>query len=650
MKNIIPYILAMCLALPVFAQTVELEHVTDAEPGTITVDLNIFNFQNVGAITLYFAYDHDLLTYTGDTQIPFEGAFAGINAASGPEQWFSISWYNAFQGVDIDGTFLTLEFSYSGGFESALEFTGGGTEIATLFGEVLATLDTPGVFHDGSITPNTGNPDGILQIGDETAIAGTSVSLPLSILDNGGFSGQLAAVDLAIEYDTGQLSFEGVSDNKVGLIAGHDPGLITLSKESTTPMDLDLTDPAVKLNFTWLGGGDAQVNFKPGSFVLDQVGNVLTARFEHGMVMADPDQPPAGSLEIAQVMSPGATEYGGDPVSVPIMADGLSNEDVGNITLKVSYDHEKLIYTHYTPGLAGGGWNVSDTGKELTFTRADASGITIADGDLLTLHFSYLYLPDPMNPNDQADIKFMGGTLMHDTNGDPIVLTLIDGYVGAFINTNLNLILAGAYNASKGGMTTYLLDAGLIPLTQPYHQGPWNYGGNEQVAAIPSQVVDWVLVELRDQHDVKSTVAKRAGFLLSNGSITDLDGVTPLKFGPGVPLDAYYIVVRHRNHIDVISAYAHPFHQNRSGGYDFTNPANGNADNGMICLGNGLYGLYPGDTTSNGEVTIEDRGNLIQEIGAENSYLNEDINLSGNVSISDRSVLFNSFGGSNTIP
>jgi len=39
--------------------------------------------------------------------------------------------------------------------------------------------------------------------------------------------------------------------------------------------------------------------------------------------------------------------------------------------------------------------------------------------------------------------------------------------------------------------------SGILPLAQPYNTTPFNYAGTENVGAIPTNVVDWVLIEHR---------------------------------------------------------------------------------------------------------------------------------------------------------
>ncbi len=86
-------------------------------------------------------------------------------------------------------------------------------------------------------------------------------------------------------------------------------------------------------------------------------------------------------------------------------------------------------------------------------------------------------------------------------------------------------------------------------------ESPWKYLGTESVTSIPAGVVDWVLVGLRTGTDSASTVATRAAFIRSDGMVVDLDGTSPVAF-PTVSAGSYRIVLRHRNHLAVMSASA----------------------------------------------------------------------------------------------
>ena len=82
----------------------------------------------------------------------------------------------------------------------------------------------------------------------------------------------------------------------------------------------------------------------------------------------------------------------------------------------------------------------------------------------------------------------------------------IDGGVRFFMNqgfldpnryADLTILLEGPFNGID--MNTTFNDNGILPLNQPYNTAPWYYPGTESVASIPNpDIVDWVLVELRD--------------------------------------------------------------------------------------------------------------------------------------------------------
>ncbi len=65
-------------------------------------------------------------------------------------------------------------------------------------------------------------------------------------------------------------------------------------------------------------------------------------------------------------------------------------------------------------------------------------------------------------------------------------------------------------------------------------------------------IVDWVFVELRSKHDSLTVVATRSGIVQRDGDVAEIDGDFGLRF-PGVAVDDYYVVVRHRNHLGAMT-------------------------------------------------------------------------------------------------
>jgi parallel beta-helix repeat protein len=124
------------------------------------------------------------------------------------------------------------------------------------------------------------------------------------------------------------------------------------------------------------------------------------------------------------------------------------------------------------------------------------------------------------------------------------------------VEVQIEVMLSGPYNNSTHQMGNLLNTLGYLPLSQPYNTAPFNYGGSETLVSIPGTMVDWVIVRLRNKLDPTQIEGIKAGILHQNGTVTDVDGVSPLEFL--LISDDYYIEVNHRNHLGAMSAAAVP--------------------------------------------------------------------------------------------
>ena len=120
------------------------------------------------------------------------------------------------------------------------------------------------------------------------------------------------------------------------------------------------------------------------------------------------------------------------------------------------------------------------------------------------------------------------------------------------ILASLTVYLEGSYNSSNNDMDINL--TANIPLTSPYAEDP------KTVTSIPAKAVDWVLVRLRDKNNEANILASRSAFLLEDGSIAELNGAGPVRFS--LPADDYFISVKHRNHLEVMSNNSIPLTTN----------------------------------------------------------------------------------------
>ena len=219
---------------------------------------------------------------------------------------------------------------------------------------------------------------------------------------------------------------------------------------------------------------------------------------------------------------------------------------------------------------------------------------------------------------------------------------------GAVITkANVKVMLQGPFSA--GAMTTALRTAGVVPKPQPYNVAPWSYAGTESVTSIPAGVVDWVLVQLRS--NTTTTVATRAAFIKSDGTVVDFDGTSQVSFN-GVAAGSYYIVVKHRNHIGVMSASAVPL-TGASTLFDFTSWTGGQKAYGTVDamknLGSNVYGMWSGDADANSGVGASDLVKTRTAIGSV-VYNVSDIDMNGGVGASDLVVIRANIGRITQIP
>jgi uncharacterized protein YjdB len=123
-------------------------------------------------------------------------------------------------------------------------------------------------------------------------------------------------------------------------------------------------------------------------------------------------------------------------------------------------------------------------------------------------------------------------------------------------------------------------------------------------------IVDWIFIEVRSPKDYTELLSTRSALIQRDGDIVDLDGISPVEI-PGVRLDSAYVVVKHRNHLGVMS-----LKQSTSGLIDFTLPSTPTFSFGTsrndgynhVNLGqkpdvaDGVMALWGGDFDSNGKV------------------------------------------------
>jgi len=224
--------------------------------------------------------------------------------------------------------------------------------------------------------------------------------------------------------------------------------------------------------------------------------------------------------------------------------------------------------------------------------------------------------------------------------------TTVNTCVVPGLNLSVKVLLEGAQNGLSPLMHTKLRQDNLIPINQPYNTAPWNYAGTESVASVsafPSNMVDWVLVELREgtpsATGAKGTtiIEMQAGILLENGNIVGTDGVSDLVFNSlSLGID-YHVLIRHRNHLDIISNSTVTASTNMV--YDFTSSvATAFGGQQLKLMPNGLYAMYAADYTIDGVIQITDFSEWKIQPSILFTYFVTDGNMDGVVQTTDYDI------------
>ncbi len=223
---------------------------------------------------------------------------------------------------------------------------------------------------------------------------------------------------------------------------------------------------------------------------------------------------------------------------------------------------------------------------------------------------------------------------------NPVNATIADSQgVGTITNDDTvtvlvetKIFLEGPYNSSTNEMSTALKDDGVIPEQSPYSEDPVT------VSPIPDNIVDWVLVELRES-DTGPALASKSAFLRKDGKIVADNGATEY-INLNISEGDYYIVIKHRNHLGVMSADPVPLNGSTSTLYDFTTGADKayGGVNAMTELNSGVYGMFSGDANNDGQIqTIDKNLNWRNEVGLA-GYRSSDFDLNGQVQTIDKNL------------
>lgn len=219
--------------------------------------------------------------------------------------------------------------------------------------------------------------------------------------------------------------------------------------------------------------------------------------------------------------------------------------------------------------------------------------------------------------------------------------------IAGSVTVNAKVFLQGPFEMDT--LRTVLNYSKLLPLRQPY-TALSAYPGSENVQTgffnAFRNVVDWVWIELRTATAANTKIAERTALLTKTGTIIDIDGSNnPVAF-TNVPEGEYFVIIRHRNHLGIMSA--NPIHLSATTPvYDFTTSQSrvfGEIPS-MVEVAPGTFAMTAGDYNLDGTVSASDRNTGWVIENGFFGYLNSDFKMDGFVSAGDLNIYWRTNNG-----
>ncbi len=229
------------------------------------------------------------------------------------------------------------------------------------------------------------------------------------------------------------------------------------------------------------------------------------------------------------------------------------------------------------------------------------------------------------------------------TGGQNLFVDKVSVFNG--VRLPVRVLLQGPWNTGMQLMNDAVREQGLVPIQEPYSAGGYSYvdeGGshtvNPAVLTITGSnaIVDWAILELRDPADATRVVCSRPVLLQRDGDVVDYDGGQAPRMA--APTGNYFVAVKHRNHLGVMSA-APVAIANGMNTLDFSAPSTLTWGTEARAISGTKALLWTGDTNGNAVVKYTGSGNdrdpILQAIGSTtpnnfvNGYRREDCTLDG---------------------
>jgi len=226
-------------------------------------------------------------------------------------------------------------------------------------------------------------------------------------------------------------------------------------------------------------------------------------------------------------------------------------------------------------------------------------GVDIAEGPFDAGFFVIDFDPDCLDELSQCVTSFQGNIAF-------------EGYQGA------------------NGMSTFYADNNLLPTSQPFNVPPFNYNGAESINFEPPNIVDWVLLELRDANDESLVMDSRAVLVNAQGELMTTSGDLIINFYD-LNIGDYFVAIHHLGHISVISDS--PLSLPLSAPFTFSS-SNVSGINQMKTVG-GVDVMIAGDYDNSNTINFSDFVLWLSNNNALNTYASFDADGNGTVNFFD---------------
>jgi parallel beta-helix repeat protein len=335
-------------------------------------------------------------------------------------------------------------------------------------------------------------------------------------------------------------------------------------------------------------------------------------------------------IQMPPIDPPHGFDGNGDPVVSDVAEDqggwikleyGLSQNDPFHSDAVAPYIYGYRVERNSQPD-GSGNWEQFAT---ITCYYPNAAGNATAllavpeDSTPYPYRMSSLYVPNTTMPTgtpSQPQITYLDATPRDDSYMSDFVFC---GYAAGLDNipayADIRVLLEGPY-VEAGYMSEDLITGGYLE-------------------DAPAHAVDKVTVELRDSQSGETL--KTAELYLSKfGYIMNEDGGNSLPFYYTTDKQ-YYLVIKHRNHLDIMSSSRHTFADSPTSKnfIDLTTAGSVYAD-GAKQIEENIYAMYAGDASNNGQIQNDDIYAYWAEQVGGSGYLEADFNLNTQVQNNDK--------------